>query len=451
MKKIGPYSLEAEIGKGGNGQVFRARTTSELAVAIKVLRVDRRPGVEPLKRFESEIAVLTQLCGTPGVMPILDSGKERGRPWFTMPIATPLREALHDASLSDIVEAFSVFAQTLDRLEEKGIYHRDVKPENLFCLPSKEWVIGDFGIHKGPENPVLTKDGRRIGPALYCAQEMLDYHQDQDHSRADVFSLAKTLWVIATGQRLPLQGQHPEGFRGAWLENYRTEANTAPLDKLLIRATALIPEERITMRQFGEELVAWLSPPQDVSGPGDLSDVGSLLVDPYRLANSELAEWSEKLKKMSGVVQLAANDLGIVEKSLRTLGSGAIVNGASISNSREMFSALGHDIVLKHPNEYSSTYVSLLGPGGTPPYLHSGFVVALGEGSKVILRAGHVLCTGKFYPNKMVALFQKTETVDADSILVSGIVNKMCEALLPSLKDAVIKFSEEMRASATSF
>jgi hypothetical protein len=248
-----------------------------------------------------------------------------------------------------------------------------------------------------------------------------------------------------------LQGQHPEGFRGAWLENYRTESNTAPLDKLLIRATALIPEERISMRQFGEELVAWLSPPQDVSGPADLSDVGSLLVDPYRLANSELAEWSEKLKKMSGVVQLAANALGIVEKSLRTLGSGAIVNGASISNSREMFSALGHDIVLKHPNEYSSTYVSLLGPGGTPPYLHSGFVVALGEGSKVILRAGHVLCTGKFYPNKMVALFQKTETVDADSILVSGIVNKMCEALLPSLKDAVIKFSEEMRASASSF
>jgi serine/threonine protein kinase len=269
-KQIGPYSLGEEIGKGGNGQVFRARSPTGSEIAIKVLRPDRR-SPEPLERFTSEIALLTQFRGTPGVMPIIDSGELQGRPWFTMPVAIPLRKALKDASLNDIVEAFSVFASTLARLGERGVFHRDVKPENLFCLSPKDWVIGDFGIHKGPGNPVLTKHGRRIGPALYCAQEMLDYRPDEDHSRADVFSLGKTLWVIASGQRLPLQGQHPERFRGAWLENYRAEANTAPLDKLLIRATALTSGDRITMKQFEEELVAWLSPRPSSASPDDLS------------------------------------------------------------------------------------------------------------------------------------------------------------------------------------
>jgi hypothetical protein len=52
-------------------------------------------------------------------------------------------------------------------------------------------VIGDFGIHKRPENPVLTKEGRKIGPALYCAQEMLDYKQDGDVPGADF----RAIWL----------------------------------------------------------------------------------------------------------------------------------------------------------------------------------------------------------------------------------------------------------------
>jgi serine/threonine protein kinase len=277
MRTIGPYSIQRRIGQGGNGEVFLAITDRGSEVALKVLKRQSRTRRDALQRFESEIAILRKLHGTPGVMPILDSGELDGTPWFTMPVAEPLRDALKDASLRDIVKAFSSFARTLSGLAAEGIYHRDIKPENLFRLPPEAWAIGDFGIHKGPENPVLTKDGRKIGPALYCAQEMLDYRKDEDHSLADVFSLAKTFWVIATRQRLPLQGQHPEGFRGAWLENYRPEPNTAPLDRLLARATALLPSQRITMVQFETELLAWLSPPQQASTPQDLTELGPLL------------------------------------------------------------------------------------------------------------------------------------------------------------------------------
>jgi serine/threonine protein kinase len=359
MKMFGPYSIQRRIGEGGNGEVFLAKT-DESEVALKVLRPKDRVRPDALQRFKSEIAVLWKLLGTPGVMPILANGQTKERPWFAMPVAEPLRDALKDAALHDIVKAFASFAKTLNGLAAKDIYHRDIKPENLFRLPPDNWVIGDFGIHKGPENPVLTKDGRKIGPALYSAQEMLDYKNDEDHSRADVFSLAKTFWVIATGQRLPLQGQHPEHFRGAWLEHFRTEPSTAPLDMLLARATALLPSQRIAMAEFETELFACLSPPQGPSTPENLSDLGPLLVDPYRRVRDELAVRAETLKKLSEIVRLAADSLGVVENSLRTLGPDAVVNGACISSSPQHIGALGRGF---DSNRLSCAYVSLLGPG----------------------------------------------------------------------------------------
>jgi serine/threonine protein kinase len=226
MQRIGPYSIQRRINQGGNGEVFLAITDGGSEVAIKVLKPKGRTRSDALQRFESEIAVLKKLHGTPGVMPILDSGELEGRLWYAMPIGEPLRDTLKDAPLRDIVKAFSSFARTLSALAAAGIYHRDIKPENLFRLSPEDWVIGDFGIHEGPQNPVLTKDGRKIGPALYCAQEMLDYRKDEDHSRADVFSLGKTFWVIATGQRLPYRDNTRRVFPARGLKT--TERNRTP-------------------------------------------------------------------------------------------------------------------------------------------------------------------------------------------------------------------------------
>ena len=115
-----------------------------------------------------------------------------------------------------------------------------------------------------------------------------------------------------------------------------------------------------------------------------------------------------------------------------------------------MLTALVRDVQLSHPNEYSCTYVSLLGPGGTPPYLHSGMVVLLGSGSNVIIRAGHVLLLGARYPSKYKVVFERSETVDADSLLVPGIVNKLSGELVSSLKNAVMIFADELGKSGAA-
>ena len=173
MADWGTYTLGRVLAAGGNATVHSANAPDGTRVAIKIIKT-KRPDSEPWKRFKSEINVLKQLAGTTGIMPILDAAETDGHLWYAMPLATPIREALRGVPLKEIVEFFLKIAETLDGLAKRRIYHRDIKPENLFRLQSGEPVIGDFGIHEGPANPEITPDGRRIGPALYAAQEMLD-------------------------------------------------------------------------------------------------------------------------------------------------------------------------------------------------------------------------------------------------------------------------------------
>jgi hypothetical protein len=74
-------------------------------------------------------------------------------------------------------------------------------------------------------------------------------------------------------------------------------------------------------------------------------------------------------------------------------------------------------------------------------------VVLLGSGSNVIIGAGHVLLLGARYPSKFRVVFERTETVDAESLLVPGILNKLCGELLSSLKNAVMIFADELGSS----
>ena len=100
--KHGSYTLEEDIGEGGNGQVWRARGPSE-NVAVKILkRGSGSPDAAP--RFAREIEALERLRGIPGVLSLLDA--DRDAEWYAMPLATPLREKLGPhASLREVCEA----------------------------------------------------------------------------------------------------------------------------------------------------------------------------------------------------------------------------------------------------------------------------------------------------------------------------------------------------------
>ena len=261
---VGPWTLDEDLGGGGNGTVWKAtRPGLATAVALKVLNVTKIEH-ESYRRFVREISFLRQHQGTPGLLPLLDSHlpdrpSKSDRPWLAMPIATPIAESLAGRTLPDVVEAVATIAGSLARLQaDFDIAHRDIKPGNLYELDGA-WLIGDFGLIALPNAETLTHDGRQVGPAHYTAYEMILSPTTARPHPADVYSLGKTLWVLATGQAWPPEGHQPAGTRGFEIGDFRPHPRSGALDQEVDLMTRLHPEERPSMAQVARDLAAWQS------------------------------------------------------------------------------------------------------------------------------------------------------------------------------------------------
>jgi hypothetical protein len=261
--RLGPWTLVDELGRGGNATVWLAtRDGGEREIALKVINT-KRADREPYRRFAREIRFLQELGEYPGVLSVLDSHlpeepSGEDRPWLAMPVARPLRAALTGTGLRQVVEAIAALADTLARLAaEHHAAHRDIKPANLYGLDG-QWLVGDFGLIALPDLADLTRTGRPLGPAYFTAFEMLNDAGNADPFPADVYSLAKTLWVLACGQNFPPQGHQPAVQRGFGISDARAEPGAELLDQLVARMTRLRPRERPSMAEVAEELRHWL-------------------------------------------------------------------------------------------------------------------------------------------------------------------------------------------------
>jgi hypothetical protein len=257
--EIDDWRLISPLGRGGNGEVWRAEHPHWGEVALKLLsskKGDRR------QRFSDEIAVLRELGDHPGVLPLIaaklpdDTSKERA--WLAAPVAEEVAEALGaESALVEVVQAIHAYAVALADLGTRGIGHRDIKPGNLFRYDDR-WVIGDFGLVTYPEKQPVTTTERRLGPLFFMAPEMLRQPDIAKPGPADVYSLAKTLWVLATDQTYPPEGQvradAPDHSLGRWTQ----APGTLSLTLILERATDPNPDQRPSAAQFAGELETWM-------------------------------------------------------------------------------------------------------------------------------------------------------------------------------------------------
>jgi serine/threonine protein kinase len=276
VRAVGPWTLHEKLGKGGNADVWRARRGDE-EVALKVIHSTKAKS-EQYRRFVREVEFLRSIPNAPGVLPLVHSHlperpSQADRAWLAMPVATPIAEALEDTSLEDVVAAIAEIASTLARLRaEHDVAHRDIKPGNLYCYDG-QWCVGDFGLIALPNVEELTRTSRRLGPAHYTAYELILDPGGADPFPADVYSLGKTLWALATGLGFPPEGHQPAGTRSYSINDLRPHPNAAALDRLVDRATRLHAEERPTMQEVASDLEAWrdlssAAPALDVSGLG---------------------------------------------------------------------------------------------------------------------------------------------------------------------------------------
>jgi serine/threonine protein kinase len=259
--RIGQWTLEDELGRGGNAIVWRARRDDGLDAALKVLQGRRRDS-EAFRRFRDEIAILKRLGSHPGILPLIDADlpdEPRAPAWLAMPEAETTRTALDQAPVDLVVGAVATFAETLTDLQRRRIAHRDIKPENLYRYEER-WLIGDFGLVEYPEKDSVTRPGQRFGPNHFVAPEVVADAATAEGPPSDLYSLAKTLWVLLTGQRWPPPGEHrldrPEYLVTTYLSGDRVQL----LDPVIARATRHNPAERQTTENFARQLRVWLSP-----------------------------------------------------------------------------------------------------------------------------------------------------------------------------------------------
>ena len=262
-ERLGRWTLVMLLGHGGNGDVWKA--TDELGdwAAVKVLR---RRDRDRLPRFRDEVAFHQQFPGLRGVLSVVESSlpDSLAEPaWYAMPVAVPIRKALGvDAEPHAVIGAMASIADTLASLDEMGVWHRDIKPENLFELAG-QCLVGDFGLVRYPMKEPLTQHGRRLGPVDYMAPEMREDADSAAPGPADVYSLAKTLWVLLAAATLPLPGPHRPDDE-AYALSMRLNHERAPeLDRLIERATLHDPRRRITIGCFSRELSACLEVPPE--------------------------------------------------------------------------------------------------------------------------------------------------------------------------------------------
>jgi serine/threonine protein kinase len=270
-QRVGPWVLIRKINGGGNADVYEAARDGRAEhVALKVIRTQKADR-EPYQRFAREVGFLRTLTIEDGVLPLLDANvptkpTKTNQAWLAMPIAEPIRDALAGASLETIVDAVATLAETLARLASQGVAHRDIKPGNLYRLDDR-WLVGDFGLIDTPDLEQLTLEGRPLGPAHFTAHELIAAAATTDDARpADVYSLAKTLWVLAAEQRYPPEGHQAAGTSGFGIADMRPHRHADQLDRLIDAMTQLRHELRPTMAQVATDLRQWLE--MDAEQPG---------------------------------------------------------------------------------------------------------------------------------------------------------------------------------------
>lgn len=273
---VGQWQLRTSLGEGGNAEVWEA-TDGVRTVALKILKSRRRES-EPYERFRREINVLSKIGPGAGVLHLVDSSlpdspSKREPAWLAMPVASPLGPALSGRPLDKVVAAIAEVARTLAWLKrEHGVHHRDIKPSNLYLFEGRA-AIGDFGLVEVPGPSALTGNDRPLGPMNYMPYEMLASPATADPGPADVYALAKTLWVLGTEQRWPPPGPQLSSDRQFSIAVSRPHPRAHLLDQFIERATRIAPEDRPTMAEAEEDLGAWLEMPTEISPVPDLHSV----------------------------------------------------------------------------------------------------------------------------------------------------------------------------------
>jgi serine/threonine protein kinase/Tol biopolymer transport system component len=217
--KLGPYEIQALIGAGGMGEVYRARDTRlDRTVAIKVLPAHLADKPQLRERFEREARTIAGL-NHPHICTLHDVGRQDATDFLVMEylegetLATRLLKG--PLPLEQVLRYAIEIADALDKAHRKGVTHRDIKPGNIMLTKNGTKLL-DFGLAKLKQEaapatvplsqlPTLshnpTVEGSILGTLQYMAPEQAEGKVDEIDGRTDIFSFGAVLYEMATGKK----------------------------------------------------------------------------------------------------------------------------------------------------------------------------------------------------------------------------------------------------------
>jgi len=203
----GTHTIERELGGGGMSRVFVANEHRlGRRVVVKILAPELAAAISA-ERFEREIQLAASLQQA-NILPVIAAGDIDGLPFYTMPFvegeSLRARLASGPVPLAQAIEILRDVARALAYAHERGVVHRDIKPDNIL-LSGRTAVVADFGIAKAiaaaQERPVgatLTQIGTSIGTPAYMAPEQAAGDPDTDH-RADIYAFGCMAYELIAG------------------------------------------------------------------------------------------------------------------------------------------------------------------------------------------------------------------------------------------------------------
>ncbi|MBI3268431.1 MAG: protein kinase [Planctomycetes bacterium] len=209
LATFGDYDILDEVARGGMGVVFRARhRTLDRVVALKVLLEGEGASAQQVQRLQREASAAARLQH-PSIVQVYEVGVVDGVHYFTMEFVEgrtlfDVIEREHP-SPRDVAEIARRVAEALAYAHEKGVVHRDVKPQNVLLGRDGLPRLSDFGLAKDfARDAFLTASGTTLGTPMYMSPEQARGSKDLD-PRTDVYSLGAVLFHGLTG-RPPFDG-----------------------------------------------------------------------------------------------------------------------------------------------------------------------------------------------------------------------------------------------------
>jgi TolB-like protein len=231
LGELGDYELLEEIGRGGQGVVFRARQKSlNRTVALKVVGLGRWATKAHLKRFRLEAEAAARL-DHPFIVPIHEIGERDGACYFSMNLVEggQLDEVARRETISirRAAELIAKLARTVHYAHEHGILHRDIKPGNVLLDAEGEPHLTDFGLARLVEaESTVTRATEVLGTPSYIAPEQAAGKNTQLTSATDVYGLGALLYNLLTG--------HPPFVGSTTYETVRLVLETEPRQPRLV-------------------------------------------------------------------------------------------------------------------------------------------------------------------------------------------------------------------------